>query len=53
MLQEFDFGLTKRDVMQVRGERRCQSSVEAGGWSSWQWRQLGQQRCVGRHKRDM
>lgn len=33
MLEEFDLDLTKRDVMQVRGQRYYQSPVEACGWA--------------------
>jgi len=50
--EEFSLDLSKRDVMQVRGERRYQSGVEACGWAGW-WRcGLGKQSCVGRHHRE-
>ena len=52
MLEEFDLDLTKSDVIQVRGQRHYQSSVEACGWAGWWRRRLGEQSCMGRHSRE-
>lgn len=47
MLEKYSIDFTKRDAMQVRGERRYRGGVGACGWTGW-W----ECSCIGRCSRE-